>query len=331
MPLTPRDAPGVPSFGSTAPGTSSTTSGGVLHPVPLSQPDPPSNFLSGDCMTTQPHSSPSINELLQCVLQQVKTSDEKISSFISSQLEANRSTDEKISTFIATQQITNREINDKLNQLQSIVDTVDRNSQRISDLEHSNAALSRQLDSLKVVLSNPNLNAGSDPRGPDKVSDKLIISSVPVNISISVAELVRNLFNVLGIPELMPHILAIREIKKSQPTAVRELPLTTSPRSTNSFIVSLTSVAVRDVVMSKLRIKRKLKLSEITDINSSHCIHVNELLPSATYKLLRRAKIVAAEKSFKYVWCSNGSVTVRREHGSPPILIRSFEDLDKLT
>ncbi|KAJ0183174.1 hypothetical protein K1T71_001150 [Dendrolimus kikuchii] len=75
--------------------------------------------------------------------------------------------------------------------------------------------------------------------------------------------------------------------------------------------------------------KLKLKTSDL-GFSGSSPIHFNDHLTSANKSLLKRAKELAKEKNFMYVWVKNCSIMVRRSDTSPVIHIVDIKDLNKI-
>ncbi|XP_036144965.1 uncharacterized protein LOC118646372 [Monomorium pharaonis] len=231
--------------------------------------------------------------------------------------------DAKFSAFIEEQRRTNQELNAKLNQLNVIAGNVEKNSQRISSLEQNCATLVRDVSDLKGHQESSGLAPHS------QTDNVLIISGVPSTMSITPLALVRNVFTKLDIPELSCHILEVRAVARESGRVVSHdhpLPISASV----SLFVTLASVAVRDIVISKKRVHRVLVQSEVCENNSGN-IYVNELLPKNIYELLKQTKHTAKTRSYRYVWVSGGRVNVRRSDGEPVIRVDSVADLDRLT
>ncbi|XP_036148419.1 uncharacterized protein LOC118647485 [Monomorium pharaonis] len=213
---------------------------------------------------------------------------------------------------------TNCELNDKLNQLNSIASSVERNNQRIAALEHECTVLANEVRNLKSELKPVS----------DQSENSLILSGVPATMPIMAPmAYARNMFMALEIPELSCHILDARTIRKTQSVAASDRPLPVS--ATGSIIVTLTSRATRDIVITKKRVRRVLVQRDICDNDSDRDVYVNELLPKNTYELLKLTKKIAKEKSYKYVWVRESHIHIRRSDGEPIVHIDSETDLDR--
>ncbi|XP_024893929.1 uncharacterized protein LOC112468811 [Temnothorax curvispinosus] len=252
----------------------------------------------------------------QQLTEQMKVSNSRFSAFA-------EETNSRFNAFVEEQRRTNNELNDKLDRLNSIASGVERNSQRIVELEQQCSALADEIRNLK---SN---RAGSHSATRAQSENELIISGVPTAMSVTPLECVRNVFATLEIPELSCHVLNVRAVaRKPLPPVAGDRLLPTS--TTSSYIVTLASGAVRDTVMSKKRARRVLTQREVCGGSSDRNVHVNELLPKDTYELLQHTKRVAKDKSYQYVWVRGGRIHVRHSDGEPAIKIDSAADIDKL-
>lgn len=208
----------------------------------------------------------SMEALLQSLVNQVKESDVRVSAFIEDQRR------------------TNRELKDKLDKLNNIANLVAQNGQRINKLEQDNVTIIREIQDLKNNYSNTRIDD----------MNKLVISGVPAVLSITPLQLTRNVFAALDIPDLFCHILDVKAAVGRSPTVITQTQKTDV--ATASFIISLVSGAVRDMVISRKRVKRVLKQSEVCENGSDRRVFVNELLPRSIYELLRHTRRVAKER-----------------------------------
>ncbi|XP_024882443.1 uncharacterized protein LOC112461431 [Temnothorax curvispinosus] len=290
--------------------------------MPLTPRDGQSSQLSEFFSSTSPRIS-NVSDVLLSGTQDLTQSQSKTNDLLLRLIEQLKVSDARMSTFIESQQRTNDEINDKLNQLNRIADQVERNCQRITELERESAALAREVSELKTTLSAPLV------RDEDSNSNKLIISGVPAALSVSSDEFVKNVFRALDIPNLLCHVLNVRAVVRGPLLAVAgSKPLT--PSDTTSLIVTLASAAVRDIVIAKKRSKRTLTQEEVCGDSSERKIYVNELLSKVAYDLLQQTKRTAKQKSYKYVWVSSGRICVRRADGDTIVHIDNAADLAKL-
>ncbi|XP_077256474.1 uncharacterized protein LOC143894208 isoform X1 [Temnothorax americanus] len=234
------------------------------------------------------------NSLLLCLTEQLSESNAKLTEQL---MESNA----RFSAFVEEQRRTNNELNDKLDKLNCIAGSVERNSQRTVELEQRCNALADEIRDMKSDC------AGSHSDVYVQSANELIVWGVPAAMSITPSECVRNVFATLEIPELSCHVLDVRAItRKPLPVAASDRPLPIS--ATNSYIVTLASGAVRDLVMSKKRARRTLTQKNVCGNGSDRNVLVNEMLPKDAYELLQQTKRVAKDKSYAYAWVRRGRV-----------------------
>lgn len=224
----------------------------------------------------------------------------------------------RFSTFVDKQQTMLNSIVDKLGCLNTIAESIAQINQRVESLESENATLKREVNCLKASHSREG-----------HVYTDIVISGLPSVPSITPLDQIRRVFNALDASELQCHILDVRPSVRPQSTVSSASSDRGRKDSISSYFVSLTSVAVRRAIISKKRVKRILTQKEVDPSGSDRLVHVNEVFSKETYSLLQRTKRVAKEKSYKYVWCREGQICVRKSNGGPIIYVNSDGDLAK--
>lgn len=114
--------------------------------------------------------------------------------------------------------------------------------------------------------------------------------------------------------------------------------------ASNNIVSSAEASTVRDIVCVKF-ISQKLKQnimskkfankSKLTttifgEEHSNSNVYVNESLTSHTRALLKAARDIKNTKRYKYLWVRNASILLRKKDGDQAIMIKSYEDLEKL-
>lgn len=230
----------------------------------------------------------------------------------------------KIDSFMEKQTEINEEMNAKLDNISEILLKVRRHDDQI-------AKLNEKVENLTSAHSTHNANTGlSSP----VLSADLVVAGVPCSIARSPREIAELVFASLGVTYLLSDILDVKELRKkalsraaADSTRVGNEGINIK---SNSYIVMLKSVQVRDFIISKKRKKPVLKVSDVFADNTPGMIYVNEFLPPEQFSLLIRTKAKAAATSCRYVWVKLGHIFVRREDGSPIMQINSDTDLSKL-
>ncbi|XP_024885131.1 uncharacterized protein LOC112463166 [Temnothorax curvispinosus] len=273
--------------------------------------------------------------LLQCILSKIEESDKKFAARLD-ELDKKftavfERSDKKISAFIDRQEAVNADFARKFNQIPDILKIVGDHGDRIAALEAQNAQL---LSSQRV--------AGESSAAPlvSRTSD-IIISGIPSEFSEASGEIAGNVLTALGIPHLVSDVLETRDaVRRVMSIGADGGPGVASASAPDgragaagrrgSVIVALKSREIRDHVLKVMRARRRLTVGEVFGGSVSGNIYVNELLPAATYNLLRRTRIRARQSSYRHVWSRDGRIFVRKDRGQPPILIASDDDLAEL-
>lgn len=155
---------------------------------------------------------------------------------------------------------------------------------------------------------------------------------MPTLHTVSPTQVVGKLLSALDVPDLLCHVLDARAVNRVPPAASSlDHELGGMSRSNSeACIITLTSQAVRDTIISKKRAKRDLKQDEVLGNGSGRNVYVNEFLPKSVYDLLQETKRRAKAAKFKFVWMRGECVYARRAEGTPAINIKSEADLVNL-
>ena len=160
------------------------------------------------------------------------------------------------------------------------------------------------------------------------------MSGIPSTIRDSRESVVKKVFVALGIEDMFGHVRSVRLMVGKSKAAVNpprdENSIKTTQFTRLSYIVALSSRAVRDHVVDRRRAKRTLTVKDVLGLDIAGNILVSEFLPSKVYALFRQTKVKAAEMHCKFVWVWRGRVCVRKDSGLPIIHIVTIDDLSKL-
>ncbi|CAH2073530.1 unnamed protein product, partial [Iphiclides podalirius] len=106
-----------------------------------------------------------------------------------------------------------------------------------------------------------------------------------------------------------------------------------SDRLPRRLIVSFTRRTKREEFLKQAKARRTLQSKDIVGSGIERKLFVNERLTSDSRRLFRTSRLWAKDHGFKYCWIRNGNIFVRKgegRNGSPPIQVRSPEDLQNL-
>lgn len=85
----------------------------------------------------------------------------------------------------------------------------------------------------------------------------------------------------------------------------------------------------RNTFLMCRRKKSNVRASDL-GFDSHNTVFVNECLTLACRRLLQKAKDIAQEKGYEYVWTYNNSVFMKKAHGTTTWKIQNEEDLENL-
>ena len=158
-----------------------------------------------------------------------------------------------------------------------------------------------------------------------------MISGIPASVTNSPRTMVLKVFEALGIPELAVDVLDVRCLTKKDSSVIGDHHRPSAAGGTSlSFIVTLKSRKICDHIVSRNCQIKNLTINKIFAVDWPGKIFVGEFLPAAVYGLLRRTKIVTAQRGYKHIWVGSKEICVCKLDGSDIVVIRSDEDLGKL-
>lgn len=81
---------------------------------------------------------------------------------------------------------------------------------------------------------------------------------------------------------------------------------------------------------NKFSNRTKLTAVLFGDESNNSNIYINESLTPYTRSLLKAARSVKQLKQYKYLWMRNANILFRKNDGDQVVIIKTFEDLEKL-
>ncbi|KAK0074177.1 hypothetical protein PV326_012670, partial [Microctonus aethiopoides] len=139
---------------------------------------------------------------------------------------------------------------------------------------------------------------------------------------------VENTLNALDAGHLVLDVLDIRPINSKNKTILEDA----DRRKTKlSYIVQFKSYYVARYVIRLKKRKGLLSANQVLNCNLVGNIYVNEFLNPQTYALYNKTKELARAHKCKYVWVTDGKISVRRDDGTNIISINTDQDLTLIT
>lgn len=117
-------------------------------------------------------------------------------------------------------------------------------------------------------------------------------------------------------------------IKKEEINYIARIP-TRLPNREKSIIISFHNRYTKEELIALSRKSSELNLSNL-GFNTSKKFYLNDHLTQGNKILLSKAKTLAKEKNFKYIWVKHSKIMGRKSDTSPIFFIRNEKDLLKI-
>lgn len=118
-------------------------------------------------------------------------------------------------------------------------------------------------------------------------------------------------------------------IKKEEINYIARIP-TRVPNAEKSIIVAFNSRYTKEEFVASSRKSKQLSLSNL-NFSSAASFYVNDHLTQANKILLGKARALAKEKNFQYIWVKHCKIMARRSDTAPIFFIKGENDLLKIT
>lgn len=211
------------------------------------------------------------------------------------------------------------EISDVKNSLDHIYNSVDGLTKKISEIDLEVQSLKKAKDDVaRLELRLEALETTAHESEQRARLNNIEIKGVPKTNS-------ENLYNILS--KICSKINV--SVNNDQINYIARVP-TRGENPIKNIIVSLHNRYLRDNFVSAAKKCKSLTPLDI-GLNGSNRIFINDHLTMVHKKLLNKAKIVAKERNFAFVWVKNCKIFIRKNTTSPIFFIKTEADLKKLT
>lgn len=103
-----------------------------------------------------------------------------------------------------------------------------------------------------------------------------------------------------------------------------------APALPRPLAVRLARRATRNALLQAARTRREINSDGFGLPGPTRPLYVNERLTKYNRQLFQKARALARELQYKYVWTREGKIYVRKEHGKPRYRLRNESDLSNL-
>lgn len=141
------------------------------------------------------------------------------------------------------------------------------------------------------------------------------------NTQENTAEVAMRLIEHIGVHVKPEDIEFAHRVQPRRPSSVKK---------GRAIVVRLKQRAIKDQIVATARKRRSVTAKDIGLGDDADKIFVNEHLTRENKSLLASCKLKARETGFKYVWTKNCRIFIRKNDTSPPMLISSVLDLEKI-
>lgn len=133
-----------------------------------------------------------------------------------------------------------------------------------------------------------------------------------------------NLFDIVEV--LGKHVNYL--VPKSQINYVSRIPVYNS--KDKSILLSFVNRCEKEDFVAAARAKKTIPALDLGLSKEKQDIYVNDHLTPQNKLLLNKAKALTKERGYKYIWVKYAKIHVRKNENSPPLVISSAQDLNKI-
>lgn len=202
---------------------------------------------------------------------------------------------------------------EKLDETNKLLEVTNNNykevKKEVEELKQKNSELTLEIKEIKVRL-----------RHMEQYSRKcnVEISGVPVTNREDAVTVVEDVGKAIGVT-----------LRREEVAAAHRVPTFRTGKAP-SIVVQFTTRTTRDQWIAKAKVKRDLTADAINRSFPKTRVFIGEHLTPETKILLSRAKDKCKALGWKFVWCREGKVYVRKEEGAKCVRVDSQDDLVKL-
>lgn len=117
-------------------------------------------------------------------------------------------------------------------------------------------------------------------------------------------------------------------IKKEDINYIARIP-TRVPNAEKPIIISFNNRYIKEELVASARRSKRLDLSAL-GFSTAGNVYINDHLTQKNKNLLSKAKALAKEKQFQYIWVKHSKIMARKSDTSPVFFIKCEKDLAKI-
>lgn len=228
----------------------------------------------------------------------------------------------------------NNKTQELLNKIECLTSRLTTLESNLADQKQTITALQQKNDELQ--LENCTLRDNYDDMDQRSRICNIEIQNIPEKKGENLIHVVETIGKAIGVPIPASCITDVHRVAHNQQT-----------QKAKNIIVHLSTRRLRDDVIAAARTRRGLTASQVLDAAAggataystvagaappppSSRVYINEHLTLKNKILYSKARAVANDKKYKFIWIKNATILVRKEDNSRVITIRRDEDLDRV-
>lgn len=212
------------------------------------------------------------------------------------------------------------EITSMKDSLEMAYQLIGTHSEKVKDLESRVITAEKsvhEVSALKTEIAR--LNRDLEERDQWARSNNIEIRGIPQ----------KNSENLYEIADKIGQICDFR-LNKQDINYIARIP-TRVPNTEKPIVISLNNRYTKEELVAASRKKKNnLKLTNL-GFNSADSFFVNDHLTQRNKTLLNKARTLAKEKNFQYIWVKHCKIMARKSDTSPIFFIKSENDISKIT
>lgn len=207
-------------------------------------------------------------------------------------------------------------LRESLDMAHGLISTVANSFKTLEDRVSTVEKIASSIPTLQAEIST--LKQELDERDQWARANNVEIRCIPIRKNENLFEIARQIGNLSNI-----------SIKKEDINYIARIP-TRVPNTEKPIIISFINRYIKEDFVASARKSKKLNISYL-GFSANSNFYVNDHLTQRNKSLLNKARSIAKEKNFKYIWVKNSKIMARKSDTSHTFFIRCENDLVKIS
>ncbi|VVC98010.1 unnamed protein product [Leptidea sinapis] len=203
----------------------------------------------------------------------------------------------------------------------NLTETIKAQNSRIQQLEDRVSQLEKSTDLSVLENKIQKLSIKIVEKEQTLLANDIEFSGCPEVQNESAMHIIKTIAHKIGISINEKDIVNVERVGPRRPEE-KDKPYRPRP-----LIVRLTRRETRDALLTAARVRRGFNTEGLQLPGPTRSLYINERLSGHNRYLFQKARLLASELKFKYVWTRDGKIYVRQEQGKERSRIREESDL----